>query len=211
MRHTKWAICLLLALLLLGSLPLFSSCAPRVEDLYDRVVWLLTESQEIGEVLWGKGLPVWEKDSEFAKENHLYENAIEPDYLFVSDEAAYHSVSEIKAEAERYYAKDYLEASVYPQTFEGLAINDGMGQIAFAKPRFYEDGNWFYQYEDAENYFSAGTLTYDFSTLRVVKPSNDQTCYVTISATLDSTGETLSLRVKLVVQNDQWYLASAVG
>lgn len=209
---SKRALCFLAALLLLGSLPsLFVSCAPRVEDLYDRVVWLITESQEIGEVLWGKGLPVWEKDSEFAKENHLYDGTTEPDYLFVSDDAPYHSVEEIKAEAERYYAKDYLEASVYPQTFEGLAINDGMGNIAFAKPRFYEDGNWLYQYEQAENYFSAGELTYDFSTMKVVRPSNKTTCYVTLSATLDSTGEIITQRIKLQKQNGEWYLASAVG
>ena len=212
MKRTKRAACFLAALLLLCSLPsLFCSCAPRTEDIKDRVIWLLTESAEINEVLWGNGLPVWERDSEFAKENHLYDDPEEPDYLFVSQDSPYLSADAIKIEAEKYYAKEFLEASVYPQTFEGLAINDGMGYIVFAKPRFYEDGNWFYQYEYAENYFSAGKLSYDFSTIKVVRPSNKTTCYVTVSATLSTTGETLSLRVKLVVQNNQWFLSSAVG
>ena len=210
MKHTGRAVCLFLALLLLASLPsLFVSCAPKTEDLRERVEWLLTNSQEINEVLWGKGLPVWERDSEFAKENHLYDDLEEEDYLFVSDESPYRSANEIKTEAERYYAKDFLEASVYPQTFEGLAINDSMGYLVFAKPRFYEDGKWFYQYAYAENYFANGTLSYDFSTLKVVRPSNKNTCYVTISATLGS--KTIAQRIKLQKQNGEWYLASAVG
>lgn len=210
MKHTRRAVCLLLALLLLAALPaLFVSCAPKTEDLRERVEWLLSNSQEINEVLWGKGLPVWERDSEFAKENHIYDDLEEEDYLFVSDESPYRSASEIKTEAERYYAKDYLEASVYPQTFEGLAINDSMGYLVFAKPRFYEDGSWFYQYAYAENYFEGGTLSYDFSTMKVVRPSNKTTCYVTISATLGS--KTITQRVKLQKQNGEWYLASAVG
>lgn len=210
MKQIRRVLCLFLALLLLAALPsLFVSCAPKTADLRERVEWLLTGSQEINEVLWGKGLPVWERSSEFAKENHIYDNFEEEDYLFVSDQSPYLSANEIKAEAERYYAKDFLTASVYPQTFEGLAINDGMGYIVFAKPRFYEDGNWLYQYEYAENYFAAGELSYDFSTIKVVRPSNQTTCYVTVSATLNA--ETISLRIKLQKQNGEWYLASAVG
>ena len=212
MRHTKRAFCLLLALLLLASLPsLFVSCAPKIDEIRERVEWLLTASEEINEVLWGKGLPVWERDSDFAKENHIYDAFEEEHYLFVSDASPYLSVGEIKSEAEKYYAKEFLTASVYPQTFEGLAINDGMGYIVFAPARFYEDGNWFYQYEYAENYFASGSLSYDFSTMKVVRPSNKTSCYVTVSATIDTTGETLSLRVKLQKQNGEWYLASAVG
>lgn len=210
MKHTKRGFCLLLALLLLASLPsFFVSCAPKTEELQARVEWLLTESQEINEVLWGKGLPVWTRDSAFAKENHLYDNIEDEDYLFVSDESPYLSASSIKTEAERYYAKDFLEKSVYPQTFDGIAIDDGMGYLVFAKARFYDDGDWFYQYKDAENYFASGSLTYDFSTMKVVRPSNKNTCYVTISATFGS--EMITQRVKLQKQNGEWYLASAVG
>ena len=212
MRHTKRAFCLLLALLLLTSLPaFFVSCAPKTEEVRARVEWLLSSSEEINEVLWGKGLPVWERGSEFAKENHIYDDFAEEEYLFVSDASPYLSANEIKAEAERYYAKDYLEQSVYPQTFEGIAITDGMGYITFAKARFYEDGKWFYQYEYAENYFAGGALSYDFSTMKVVRPSNQTTCYVTISATLDSTGEIHTQRIKLQKQHGEWYLASAAG
>ena len=207
----KSAVALALLLLLSSLLSLFSSCAPKTEEVRARVEWLLSSSEEINEVLWGKGLPVWERGSEFAKENHIYDDFTEEDYLFVSDTSPYLSANEIKAEAERYYAKEYLEQSVYPQTFEGIAITDGMGYITFAKARFYEDGKWFYQYEYAENYFATGKLTYDFSTMQVVRPSNKTTCYVTISATLDSTGEMLTQRIKLQKQNGEWYLASAVG
>ena len=203
------AAALALLLLLSSLLSLFSACMPKTDDLRERVEWLLTESQEINEVLWGKGLPVWTRDSEFAKENHIYDDFEEDDYLFVSDESRYLSASSIKTEAERYYAKEFLEKSVYPQTFDGIAIDDGMGYLVFAKARFYDDGDWFYQYKDAENYFANGSLTYDFSTMKVVRPSNKNTCYVTISATLGS--EMITQRVKLQKQNGEWYLASAVG
>ena len=208
----KKSAMLLALLLLLASLPsFFVSCAPKTEEIRERVEWLISSSEEIGEVLWGKGLPVWTRDSAFAKENHLYDDFEEDDYLFVSDESPYLSALAIQTEAERYYAKDFLEKSVYPQTFDGIAINDSMGDRVFANARFYDDGDWFYQYKDAENYFATGHLTYDFSTMKVVRPSNQTTCYVTISATLDTTGETLTQRVKLQKQNGEWYLASAVG
>ena len=220
MKQTKRRLCcLFLALLLFGSSPLlFSSCAPKVEDLYDRVVWLLTESQSVNEVIWGEGLAVWEKDSEFAKEEHLYDNdnylyykLTDKDYLFVSDQAAFHSIEEIKAEAERYYTEDYLKASVYPQTFDGVLL-DTMGSRILLKPRFYEEGNKLFQYENAENYYSTGKWVYDFSTMKVVRRiSNRQTCYVSLLATLDTTGESQTVRIKLQVQNNQWFLAGPVG
>lgn len=206
-RHLR-VLCSVLLLSLL--LPLACACAPRSSDIAPRVEWLLRNSAEINEVIWGEGLPVWAKDSEFARENHLYDDFEEGDYYdFVTDESPYLSAEQIKIEAERYYSKEFLESTVYPQLFDGLAIPDSAGSIAYARARFLEDGNWFYQLRGAENYFASGKLVYDFSSIRVVAPSNDDVCYVKISATLG--GESVTQRVKLQKQDGVWLLASFAG
>ena len=67
--------------------------APRVEDIYDRMVYLIESSQEVNALIYGCGLPVWEDDSEYVEFMHVY-YGLEPaqHYELVTPNAKYFSV-----------------------------------------------------------------------------------------------------------------------
>ena len=61
-RIKRISALLLTVALLLGGVFAFSSCssrAPEIEDVYDRVVYLIENAAEVNTVLFGEGLPVF--------------------------------------------------------------------------------------------------------------------------------------------------------
>ena len=67
-KHYKKVIAGVLALVVLavGGVLLFQyTAAPEIEDIYDRMVYLIETSQDVNALIYGCGVPVWEDDSEF--------------------------------------------------------------------------------------------------------------------------------------------------
>ncbi|MBQ7347438.1 MAG: hypothetical protein IJW55_05725 [Clostridia bacterium] len=202
--------------LMLGSSVCFTGCsrAPKVEDIYDRVVELIEASYELNTVFYGEGLPVYESDSVYADYTHMYYGfTYAGDYEIVSDYTKFASVDEIKAAAEKVYSTAYLEDVLYPSAFDGYAIDDGTGGSAYAYSRYVDDGMWIYRSVHDKNYLQNGTRVYDYSTMKIVSPSNGEACYVSIESYLLSDPANISTDpIRLVLQDDgQWYLDSFTG
>ena len=119
--------------------------------------------------------------------------------------------TDIKNAAERVYSKKYQEEVVYPSLFTGHAISDASGQPHFAHARYLEDNNWIYQAIQKDAHYQ-GILVYDYSTMRVTKPSNQAMCFVEIDYWEENSPQTVrTQRLTLVRQNGLWYLDSFAG
>ena len=201
--------------MLASGMATFTSCsrAPALEDVYDRVVELVEASYDLNTVFYGAGLPVYKTDSEYADFTHMYYDfSHKGTYEYVTPRAKFLSEDQIRQAAEKVYSKDYLENVIYPATFVGYAIDDGMGDAAFAYARYMEEYGSFYQSTRSESYIS-GRRVYDFSTMQVVKPSKADACYVTMLSWLEDSPEAVtSVRLRLILQDDGlWYLDSFTG
>ena len=206
--------CCLLVGITLGVLWLSLWRAPHVDDIYDRVVELVEASQELNVVFYGAGLPVYAIDSHYADVNHLYFDSEYGDsYEIVTNYTKFTSEQDIRDAAEKVFSKAYLESVLYPAAFVGHAIDDGTGSAAYATPRYLDENGRLYQSTESQNYLTQGVRVYDFSTMKIVAPSNANVCYVTIDSYLSSApDQILKDRIRLVLQDDgQWYLDSFTG
>ena len=201
---------------LLGAAAAFTGCSkpPKVEEIYDRVVELIEASYELNTVFYGAGLPVYDVDGVYADYTHMYYGfEYAGQYEIVSDFTKFMSVDEIKQAAEKVYSTAYLEDVLYPSAFDGYAIEDGAGDAEFSYARYLEDGAWIYRSVYDEDYLKGNTRVYDYSTMKIVSPSNDEACYVSIESYLLSSPDVVKEeRIRLVLQEDgQWYLDSFTG
>jgi hypothetical protein len=200
-----------LALLLLAALPIsLASCAraPRVEEIYDRVVELIDASYEVNTVFYGDGLPVWKTDSEFAEFTHLYfDFPYKGDYEQVKHQASFSSIEDIKRAAAQVYSRDYLENVLFPAAFDGLAVGD-----LVEGARYLEEKGILYQ-STHDSFDIKGVPIYDYSTMKVSPVGKRGTCIVEMEYFLDVSPDvraTAALRLSLD-EDGQWYLASFTG
>ena len=159
--------------------------APRLEEIYDRVVELVEASYEVNTVFYGAGLPVYAEDSEYAEMMNLYyDNPHRGYYEYVSPYAKFQYVDAIRQAAERVYSTAYLEEVLYPNAFDGYAIGDGMGGSIYSQARYFEEDPYFYHSSYATSYIE-GMRIYDYSTMKVVLPSTARVCYITMSSWME--------------------------
>ena len=206
------ASCLLIAITL-GVLWAALWRAPHVDDIYDRVVELIESSYEINTVFLGAGLPVYPNDSTYAEINHLYFDNQYDDYEIVTNYTKFVSEQDIRDAAEQVYSTDYLEKVLYNNAFVGYAIDDGTGNATYAAARYIDENGRLYQSVNGTNYITRGMRVYDYSTMKVVAPSNAKVCYVSIDSYLPANPDNiLQDKLRLVLQDDgQWYLDSFTG
>ena len=185
--------------------------APKLESIYDRVVELVEASYDVNTVFYGAGLPVYRTDSVYAENTQMYFGfQYKGFYEVVTENADYISTLEMMMEAEQVYSKAYLEEVLYPHAFTGYAIGSEAGS-EFSFARYYEDEEWIYQSVSDKNYLK-GMRVYDYSTMKIAYPSNSKACYVTMDSWLEDTPEKIEkIRLRLVMQDGQWYLDSFSG
>lgn len=210
-RLSRLALLLLTAAMLLA----LASCsrrAPSTGEIYDRVVELVENAHALNTVFYGAGLPVHETDSEYAEIMQIYRDDPQKGiYEAVSERAMFHSELQIRAAAEKVYSKAYLEQVIYPAIFTGYAISDASGKPYFANGRYFEDGEWIYQYT-GEKVTASVRLIYCFAEMKVVKPSSDKLCFVEIPCYPAGRPEEVRVRrLTLVLQDGEWYLDSFTG
>ena len=193
---------LLVISMLFASVLAFSSCgsepAPPIEDVKDDFVALIEASAEINEIFFGAGLPVISRDEE--KNAELYANlAVMYDrYEYISTESKYLTVDEMKKAAELVYTSEYL-SSVYMMAFDGYA--DEIAGVTVA--RYYESDGWLFQSISYEPLIE-GTRTFDFETMKIVKPSRGD--YVNVEIESELGGEKLNLTLAFSKTADGWRL-----
>lgn len=209
---------LLLSMLLIGGCSGCNGCAacsspPELEEVYDRIVYLIEESKEINTVIYGEGLPVYEVGSDYADYNRLYgtKNTDLIAYEMVSEYAKYQSADEIREAAEKIYTDACLK-SIYTYLFDGISISDSMSGIATEKAKYDIGSETFGQSREDESLLT-GMRIYDYSTMKIIKPSNAEVFRITIDSWMENTPAAIqkSELAFALGEDGLWYLDTFTG
>ena len=186
--------------------------APKIENIYDRMVYLLESSQEVNSLIYGCGLPVWEDDSEYVEFMHVYYGLdTARNYEIVMPNAKYLSIDEMKEEIEKIYSKAYLDDVIYRSIFDGYAIEDGIGGSVIGVARYYEEGAYLWQSKDFKTFYS-GMRVYDYSTMQIRSLGKTDRCVVTVDSWLEDEPENVeNIEILIALQDGQWYLDNFVA
>ena len=215
-KHYKKMIAGVLAVVILvvsGVLLFQYNSAPRVEDIYDRMVYLIESSQEVNALIYGCGLPVWEDDSEYVEFMHVY-YGLEPaqHYEIVMPNAKYLSINQMKEAIEQIYTKEYLDDVIYRAIFDGFAISDSVGGSVVGVARYYEEGNYLWQSKEFRVTPYTGMRVYDYSSMQVRSLGKTDRCIVTINSWLeDSPDQVETVEILIALQDGQWYLDNFIA
>ena len=200
MKRTLISLFLVLTLLIV---PL-ASChrqgnPPPLEDVYDDIVALLERCYDINNAVFGEGLPVHAIGSEYAEQHGLYKDTDYATYQYVRDDAPYRTTAEVRDALLEVYSSDYV-ASLSGVLFDGFVMGSRI-EVA----QLYEQNGYLMQRTDYEPLFS-GRRVYDYSSMRIVKPSTA----TRLTVEIDSRGEGEDTYVKdklsLVFENGVWRL-----
>lgn len=194
------AMVLLLCLALSLGLSGCASSAPEVAQIYDVVVELVERSYAANDLLFGYGIPVHAIDSELAALNYLYSDAEFADYEYAHELSPYMTIGEIKSVLESVYSKEYL-ASHYTTLFDGFMMGDRV-----VRARYYEEDEWLFQSVDSSEPLITWQRIYDYSTMRVIKPSNASYVTVEIDTHLENDDVILPVQLSIVYTEDGWRL-----
>ena len=185
---------------------------PEIEDIYDRMVYLIESSHEVNTLIYGCGLPVWEDDSEYVEFMHVY-YGLDParDYEIVMPNAKYFSVNQMKEEIEKIYSKEYLNEVIYRSIFDGYAIEDGIGGSVVGVARYYEEGNYLWQSKDFKTFYT-GMRVYDYSTMQIRSLGKADRCVVSIDSWLEDSPEQVeTVEILIALQDGEWYLDNFIA
>ena len=172
--------------------------APELDDIKDELVSVIEKSAEVNLALFGDGVPVYSRDDE---ENYnIYNGMIEglSGYELVRDESPYQTTEELKKLAESVYAPAYIDP-ICEMLFVGYADED----VGVTAAKFYEWDGRLYRNMSFKNYVTS-VRTFDFDTMRTVKPSKAKYINVSIESTLD--GEKSTVTLAFTLTKDGWRL-----
>ena len=215
-KHYKKVIAGVLAVVILVvSCVLLFQCnaAPRIEDIYDRIIYLLESSQEVNALIYGCGLPVWEDDSEYVEFMHVYYGLdTARNYEIVMPNAKYLSIDQMKNAIEKIYGKEYIDKVIYPAIFDGIAISDNNGGSVIGVARYYEEGNYLWQTKEFRVKPYTGMRVYDYSTMQVRSLGKTDRCVVTVDSWLEDTPDKVeNVEILITKQDGQWYLDNFIA
>ena len=197
----KRIICISIAIIICLSACVFmTSCGqlPDIEPLMDRFIYLIEESKEINTIFFGVGLPVFDRDGAFEQKLGIYYDDKLPAYNTITYYSPYFTVDQIKQKAEKLFSEDYLDR-IYEGAFDGI-VNSGNTYM-----RFYEFEGKIYQSISA-NDFELSERIYDYSTMKVVKPSNNEYINVTVETYTLGDAKRVEIELSFVFERGDWYL-----
>ncbi len=198
---------LVASLIASATLPL-ASCSkgnpPALEDVYDRLVEVIEEAHDINYVLFGPGLPTYDRDSAESSLNGYYAGTTLDEYteLVAAPYAPYQTIEEIKAAATRVYGSAYCE-SLFESTFIGYAMSDGGNTVLPA--RFDETSSGMTQNGNVGGFVS-GQRTYDYASMEII---DGHAIHITVAIRSYATGHPGEWKdgdLDFVYENGNWYL-----
>ena len=189
------------------------SAAPRIDDIYDRMVFLLESSQDVNALIFGYGLPVWEDDSEYVEFEHIYHNLSSArNYEIVMPNAKYHSIDQIKEAIQSIYSQQYIDAVLNGSIFDGFAVSDSIGGSVIGVARYYEEGMYLWQSKEFRVKPYEGMRIYDYSTMKVQSLGKKDRCIVTVDSWLEDTPDQVeTIEILIARQDGQWYLDNFIA
>lgn len=202
MKKRILSLIMVIALLLIATCT--TSCstgAPELDDVRDRLVYLIESSKEINVIFFGKGLPVYEKDDLLVIKKGIYYNDELVTYKRVMENTVYISEKEIKERAEKVYSTEYLEG-LYETSFRGVMTGSTSAYI-----RFYESTDWIFQNVDTTDYGFSERI-YDYASMEMVLPSNNEYINVTVDTYTLENRNVKTITLTFVYERGNWYLDS---
>ena len=189
------------------------SAAPKIDDIYDRMVFLLESSQDVNALIFGYGLPVWEDDSEYVEFEHIYHNlSTARNYEIVMPNAKYHSIDQIKEAIQSIYSQQYIDEVLNGSIFDGFAVSDSIGGSVIGVARYYEEGMYLWQSKEFRVKPYEGMRIYDYSTMKVQSLGKKDRCIVTVDSWLeDSPDQVETVEILIARQDGQWYLDNFIA
>ncbi len=205
MKKKIFVVCISLVLLVL---PLFSCSnygpAPTVEEVYDRVVEVVEASHEVNVILFGAGLPVYERGDDEDILIHRYYGFADNGQVYVTPYAKYATVEEMKTAIAEVYSTSYCE-SLIEKNFTGYVDPD----IAATIPaRYMEDERALYQNTHIKPLVT-GTRVYDYASMQITEGSNGKYIRVEMRSYPENHPDQWSIvDLTFVYENENWYLDS---
>lgn len=198
---TKRIICVSIAIIIcLSTVISMTSCGqlPDIEPLMNRFIYLIEESKEINAIFFGVGLPVFKRGGALEERLGIYYSDNLPAYNTITYNSPYFTENQIKEKAEGLFSKQYLDR-IYEGAFDGI-INSGSTYM-----RFYELEGKIYQSVAATD-FELSERIYDYSTMTVVKPSNNEYINVTVETYTLKDTKRVEITLSFVFERGDWYL-----
>ena len=197
----KRALCVALALIIGVSCVLcMTSCSslPEIDSVRERFIYLIEQSKQLNVIFFGVGLPVYDRDDELTELRGIYYDDKLPSYNTVTYNSPYFTKESIKKKAETIFSEKYLSL-LYESAFEGL-INSGSTYL-----RFYEYEGKIYQDVNAKN-FGLSERIYDYSTMKIVTPSNNEYINVTVQTYTLEDRKMKEVSLSFSFERGNWYL-----
>ena len=206
----KRILILLLALWMLAGVVMgLGSCSkeppPELDEVYDRLVQVIEASHEVNVLLFGMGLPTYERGDAEDDLVHRYFGFGDESRVYVTPYAKYKSVADMKTAISAVYSTSYRK-SLYESLFTGYAADE----MTVAMPaRFTEDDRYLYM----STYVSPlvdGVRVYDYASMEIVEDnSSSKRLKVSIRSYSESYPEEWrTVYLSFVYENGDWYLDS---
>ena len=200
-------LCVCMAcLMFLGICLCVPSCGtkpPYIENVYDRLVECIEAAHEVNVLLFGEGLPVYDREGEEEDLIHRYYGVAENGLEYVSVYTKYGSIEDIQSAVEGVYSKDYRE-SLFETLFTGYASDVSDSTILPAK--FAQDEKGMYQNSHVAPLVT-GVRVYDYANMEIVSPSNATMIRVELPSYSESNpDEWVILDLTFVYEEGNWYL-----
>ena len=200
MKKSIISIAFVLIIVVLG----MSSCsgsAPEIDEVRDRIVYLIEGSKEINILFFGSGLPIYERDGLIETELGVYYEDEYTAYNKVMENSRFKSIDDMKKAAEKVYSENYLDA-IYETAFEGYMTGSSSAYM-----RFLETSDWMYQSISATD-FDLSERIFDYSSMEIVKPSNGEYMNVTIDSYSLRDKKVKTITLSFIYERGNWYLDS---
>ena len=127
-------------------------------------------------------------------------------YDVVRVDAPYTSIEQLEQAAKNVFSEAYLEL-IYSAAFDGVAFVEG-ATSGVRSARFIEKDGLLRQSNEIEPRLQSQRI-YDFSTMKIVRPSNAKRVNISVETHLEGEAEILKVNIVLVLGKDgQWYLDS---
>ena len=206
----KRILILLLALWMLAGVVMgLGSCSkeppPELDEVYDRLVQVIEASHEVNVLLFGMGLPTYERGDAEDDLVHRYFGFGDESRVYVTPYAKYKSVADMKTAISAVYSTSYRK-SLYESLFTGYAADE----MSVAMPaRFTEDDRYLYM----STYVSPlvdGVRVYDYASMEIVDyTASSKRLKVSIRSYSENYPEEWkTVYLSFVYENGDWYLDS---
>lgn len=203
----KKALSILLAVITVGSMISCSAISPpqELDEVYDRVVYLLEGSQDLNSLFFGEGIPTYEHNSEIQLEDGAYQNGFSGNTETASYASRYKNTDKMKIEAEKIYSIEYL-SSLYSSIFGNVSGESYSGKILYARFTDSESG---VMQSTEKTVFVRSRRIYDYSSMRIESPSDSEYMNISIDSYLQNKPEEkIRLTLSFKKESGDWYLSS---